>query len=101
MATVKTGEPLYEKILSYCTVCPRLYYLLHNGTRVSRCSEALYKPIQTFRQGDVYAKGYRFEAFKEDYMLGQQFSFEETILTEAEEAGCKNIVKLLSKEFTN
>lgn len=33
--------------------------------------------------------------------MGQQLSFEETILTEAEEAGCKNIVKLLSKQFTN
>jgi hypothetical protein len=78
-------------------VCPRLYYLLHNGTRVSRCSEALFKPITTFRYGDEFVRGYKFEAFKQDYMLGQQFSFEETILTEAEEANCKNIVKLLSK----
>lgn len=51
------------------------------------------------KQENVFFKCYRFEAFKQDYMLGQQFTFEETILTNAEEAGSKHIVKLLGKRF--
>jgi hypothetical protein len=92
---------MYDKVISYIDVCPRLYYLLHMGVGSCDCAIALNKDITTFRQENRYVRGYRFEAFKEDFMLAQQFTFEETILTNAEEIGCKNIVKLLSKKFTD
>jgi hypothetical protein len=69
------------------------------GTYSCNFSGVLNKSITTFRGGENFIKGYRFEAFKEDYMLGQQFSFEDAILTNADEAGCKNIVKLRFKNF--
>jgi hypothetical protein len=62
---------MFDKVMSYTDACPVLYQILLKGTMHGNCPIIMNKPITTGRAGEYYIKGYRYEAFREDYQLAQ------------------------------
>ena len=70
LSGVKCEGALYEKVMSFTDVCPRLYQLLLRGIPSGNCPILLNKPISVQKVGKYFVKGYRYEEFRKDYQLG-------------------------------
>jgi hypothetical protein len=51
--------------------------------------------------GDCFVRAYKYEGFKQDFMLEQQFNFEYQILHKAQDEKCKHIVPMVTVKFSH
>ena len=68
---VDVSPELYERFGFYAEHCPRLWSMLQKGISGYKRQEALFKPITVTFDGTYYLRHYRYESFREDYMLAQ------------------------------
>ena len=94
------SREVYNIVCEVADHCPRLWSMLHKGTKEGKHNEALFKPYTTKVYVDTVLRFWRYADFELDYMLAQQFNYEYKILNEARRSECKHIVKL-DDEFLN
>ena len=51
--------------------------------------------------GHYFIRAYSYQAFKEDFLLAQQFNFEYLIMNEARKNKCKNIVPMIETKLSD
>ncbi len=92
---------LYDKIVGYSEYCPRLFTMLQKGIGYCESKIQLNSDISCAPLGHYFIRAYRYEGFKTDFMLAQQFNFEYMIMNEAKKAQCKHIVQMLDIKLSD
>ena len=87
--------------MNYSEFCPRLFTMVQKGIGYHELQINMIGNICCKRNGNYFIRAYRYEGFKEDFMLAQQFNFEYQILQRAKEEKCKNIVSLATVKLSD